>query len=118
MRNEKDEMREGKAIQAKVIISGSGSHRYLDFTVMEGGKYAAVTYLQKELKFTPECTLVAGDSGNDEDMFYGEEHGVITANHTEGMAKWIEENMPTLRNKYVSTYKVADAVTEALRKLE
>ena len=51
-------------------------------------------------------------------MYYGDEHGVITANHTEGMAKWIEENLASLTNKYVSTYNIADAVTEALRKIE
>ncbi|KAL8434431.1 hypothetical protein ACSSS7_003162 [Eimeria intestinalis] len=53
----------------KVCVSGGGDWRYLDLLPKEGGKLGATLYVMQQLGFTPERTLVCGDSGNDIDMF-------------------------------------------------
>ncbi|KAL8274118.1 hypothetical protein Esti_001960 [Eimeria stiedai] len=53
----------------KVCVSGGGDWRYLDLLPKEGGKLGATLYVMEQLGFTPERTLVCGDSGNDIDMF-------------------------------------------------
>ncbi|KAL8436732.1 hypothetical protein Efla_002164 [Eimeria flavescens] len=53
----------------KVCVSGGGDWRYLDLLPKEGGKLGATLYVMEQLGFTPEKTLVCGDSGNDIDMF-------------------------------------------------
>lgn len=53
----------------KVCVSGGGDWRYMDLLPKEGGKLGATLYVMQKLGFTPEKTIVCGDSGNDIDMF-------------------------------------------------
>ncbi|KAL8450463.1 hypothetical protein Emed_002551 [Eimeria media] len=53
----------------KVCVSGGGDWRYLDLLPKGGGKLGATLYVMEQLGFTPDRTLVCGDSGNDIDMF-------------------------------------------------
>ncbi|XP_026192399.1 sucrose-phosphatase 2 [Cyclospora cayetanensis] len=53
----------------KVCISGGGDWRYLDLLPKNGGKLGATLFVMRKLGFTPERTMVCGDSGNDIDMF-------------------------------------------------
>ena len=105
----------GRAIHCLLHVSGSGSHRYLDFTAEHGGKKAGLLFSRQVFGFGPEETLVAGDSGNDLGMFEGPERGVIPANRQEEMDRWMrDQDRP---GKYVSQLKYADAVVEALSRL-
>lgn len=102
-----------KEIRCFMHISGSGSHRYLDFTSDHKGKRAGVQYCRRTLGFSADETLVAGDSGNDLTMFKGPERGVIPANRQEEMDRWLHKK-DRGTNKYVSQCSFADAIVEAL----
>jgi hydroxymethylpyrimidine pyrophosphatase-like HAD family hydrolase len=118
MANESGRVDEGKTIKARTIISGFGDHRYIDFTPLEGGKYAPVAYCQTLFNLPTDQTLVAGDSGNDILMFQNQDHGVIVRNHTPEVAEWLKEHGSSLVNKFVSEHKYADAIVDALQRMD
>ena len=53
---------------------------YIDVLPNPLGKGKAVEFLQKELNFDPQQVVVAGDSGNDREMFESEFKGIIPVN--------------------------------------
>ncbi|CBZ55833.1 conserved hypothetical protein [Neospora caninum Liverpool] len=53
----------------KVCVSGGGDWRYLDILPKAGGKLNASLFVMEQLGFDKSRTVVAGDSGNDIDMF-------------------------------------------------
>jgi len=115
LRNDQNKAFEGKVIKAKVIVSGAGDYRYIDITPNEGGKKMGLVYAQKHFMFSDEDTLVAGDSGNDIDMFRGDHWGVIVANHQEDLEVWYHKK--PRKNKFISEHMWADAVVGALEML-
>lgn len=54
--------------------------KYLDFLPPESHKGAAVEATAKHLQISPECVVVAGDSGNDLSMFSRGFRSIIVAN--------------------------------------
>jgi hydroxymethylpyrimidine pyrophosphatase-like HAD family hydrolase len=113
--NTSETVYEGKVLKCKVITSGKGSHRYIDVAHHDGGKHAGVRYAQRRFHFSPAKTLVAGDSGNDIDMFIGEELGVVVGNHEPELAAFLDEGQAV--NKYISRENYADAIIEAIGRL-
>lgn len=65
-------------LHARVIYSHD---RYLDLLPVRASKGLAVRYLSDKWGIPLEHVLVAGDSGNDEDMLRGRLLGVIVGNH-------------------------------------
>lgn len=58
------------------------SHRsYLDLLPIRACKGQAVRYLGAKWGLSPDCMLVAGDSGNDIEMLRGDTLGVVVGNH-------------------------------------
>ncbi|PHJ20105.1 sucrose-6f-phosphate phosphohydrolase [Cystoisospora suis] len=53
----------------KICVSGGGDWRYLDILPKNGGKLNASLFVMEKLGFQPTNTIVAGDSGNDIEMF-------------------------------------------------
>jgi hydroxymethylpyrimidine pyrophosphatase-like HAD family hydrolase len=109
---------DGKVLKCKVLTSGTigeGTHRYIDVIHPEGGKHVGVRYAQQRFNFAPAMTLVAGDSGNDIDMFTGEEFGVVVGNHEPELAAYLAEGLAV--NKYISRANYADAIIEAIGRL-
>lgn len=105
-----------KEIRCKIHISGSGTHRYIDFTPRNGGKMAGVCFSKAAFGFSDEDTLVAGDSGNDLSMFRGPEWGVVPANCLPEMKEWFRKQDRGPR-KYISGRRYADAIVEALERM-
>jgi sucrose-phosphate synthase len=66
-------------LHAKLIYSHG---KYLDLLPVRASKGLAVRYLSMKWGLPPERILVAGDSGNDEDMLSGNTLGVIVGNHS------------------------------------
>lgn len=64
----------------KLIMSGQGSHRYLDVTVSSGGKLGGTRYVVKLLGSRMENVVFSGDSGNDIDALEGDLKGIIVGN--------------------------------------
>ncbi len=73
-------------IKANCIISHSN---YLDILPARASKGRAVRYIAYRWNIQHNNILVAGDSGNDEDMLTGELLGVIVGNHGEELKKLI-----------------------------
>lgn len=56
---------------------------YIDVLPNPLGKGKAVEFLQKELSFDPQRVVVAGDSGNDRELFETQFKGIVPANALE-----------------------------------
>lgn len=68
---------EAAGLQAKVVYS---SGKNLDIIPSGAGKGRAVEYLRQRLGIKPQRVIVAGDSGNDLDMFVPPFKGIVVAN--------------------------------------
>lgn len=64
-------------ISAKVIYSGG---KNLDIIPAKAGKGNVINYLHQILQIDPEHVAVAGDSGNDLEMFVAPYRGIVVAN--------------------------------------
>jgi len=64
-------------LAAKVIYSGG---KNLDIIPVQAGKGAVISYLYQKLQINPEQVVVAGDSGNDIEMFVPPYRGIVVAN--------------------------------------
>ncbi|EEG77294.1 HAD-IIB family hydrolase [Dethiobacter alkaliphilus] len=71
-------------LHAKVIYSHG---KYLDILPIRASKGLAIRYLSIKWGLPLEWFLVAGDSGNDEEMLTGNTLGVVVANHSEELEK-------------------------------
>ncbi len=66
-------------LHARLIYSHQA---YLDVLPVRASKGMAVRYLAMRWGVPPECLLVAGDSGNDEEMLSGNTLGVVVGNYS------------------------------------
>lgn len=71
-------------LQANVVFSHG---QFLDLLPVRASKGGAVRYLAMKWGIPLERILVAGDSGNDEEMLTGNTLGVVVGNHSEELAK-------------------------------
>ena len=94
-------------IRANLILSHK---QYLDILPMRASKGRAIRYLAYRWNIPHESILVAGDSGNDEDMLTGELLGVVVANHSDELAK-----LKGRRRIYFSRQSYAAGVMEGVR---
>jgi sucrose-phosphate synthase len=69
-----------KDLHANVVLSHGA---YLDVLPLRASKGTAIRYLSMKWHLPPERMLVAGDSGNDEEMLRGDVLSVVVANHTD-----------------------------------
>ena len=73
-----------QGLQVKTVLS-FGS--YLDILPVRGTAGQAIRYLSMRWGIPPEKLLVAGDSGNDEDMLSGNTLGVVVGNYSAELEK-------------------------------
>ncbi len=66
-------------LHARLIYSHQA---YLDVLPVRASKGMAVRYLAMKWGVPPDCLLVAGDSGNDEEMLSGNTLGVVVGNYS------------------------------------
>jgi sucrose-phosphate synthase len=71
-------------IKANLIVSHNA---YLDILPSRASKGRAVRYISYRWNIPYESILIAGDSGNDEDMLTGEMLGIVVSNHTDELEK-------------------------------
>lgn len=71
-------------LHVKLIYSHQA---YLDVMPIRASKGLAVRYIAMKWGITPDRILVAGDSGNDEEMLKGNTLGVVVGNHSKELAK-------------------------------
>jgi sucrose-6F-phosphate phosphohydrolase len=97
---------EAARIDAKVIYSGG---KNLDIIPRLAGKRTAIEYLRQWLQISPERVVVAGDSGNDLEMFVSPYRGIVVANAAPELKKLRGDHIYHAQSAY------AGGVLEGLR---
>jgi len=87
------------------------SHQqFLDILPQRASKGKAIRYLSYKWEIPLENFLVAGDSGNDEEMLRGDPKGVVVGNYSEEL-----ESLRGKRRVYFSKHEFASGVIDGLR---
>lgn len=98
-------------VQNKIKANCIISHRnYLDILPVRASKGRAVRYIAYRWNLLHNNILVAGDSGNDEDMLTGELLGVIVGNRGEELNK-----LKGRRRVYFAKAERADGIIEGIK---
>ncbi len=71
-------------LRCRVIYSHG---QFLDILPYRASKGRAIKYLSYKYEFSPQHIMVAGDSGNDEDMLKGQTCGLVVGNYSEELEK-------------------------------
>ena len=61
--------------------------QFLDILPIRASKGKAIDYIRYKFDFSPREVMVAGDSGNDEDMISSAARGLVVGNHSEELDK-------------------------------
>jgi sucrose-phosphate synthase len=69
-----------KKLRCQVIYSHG---QFLDILPHRASKGKAINYIRYKYEFPSSRIMVAGDSGNDEDMLKGKNNGLVVGNHSE-----------------------------------
>ena len=85
--------------------------KYLDLLPQRASKGKAIRYLSYKWEVPLENFLVAGDSGNDEEMLLGDPYGVVVGNFSEEM-----EVLRGKRRVYFSPRSYAAGVIDGIRR--
>lgn len=73
----------------KVVVSGEGDWRYVDFLSNGGGKLAALEYVRTLFGIDLSHCVAAGDSGNDTLMLGGKNPAVVVGNAQPALLNWV-----------------------------
>ncbi len=93
-------------LRCQVIYSHG---QFLDIVPLRASKGKAIDYLRYKYEFSPLNVMVAGDSGNDEDMLSGKACGLVVGNYSEEL-----EKLKGRRNIYFSSEKYASGIIDGL----
>ena len=96
-----------KKLRCQTIFSHG---QFLDILPTRASKGKAIDYIRYKFDFSPIHVMVAGDSGNDEDMIDGAARGVVVGNHSTDLEKL--SNRP---NIYFSPLSYAAGIIDGLR---
>jgi sucrose-phosphate synthase len=83
--------------------------QFLDILPLRASKGKAIDYLRYKYEFSPLNVMVAGDSGNDEDMLSGKACALVVGNYSEEL-----EKLKGRRNIYFSSQKYAAGIIDGL----
>lgn len=75
--------------QVRIIISGAGSHRYVDVVPIAAGKEQALQYVRQRYGIPQHLCVAAGDSGNDILMLDGDHPGIVVGNAQGELLHWL-----------------------------
>lgn len=93
-------------LRCKIIYSHG---QFLDILPFRASKGKAIDYLRYKFDFSPRYVMVAGDSGNDEDMISGHARGLVVGNHSEEL-----ETLRGKQNIYFSPETYAAGILDGL----
>jgi len=96
----------GAGLAAKIIYSGG---KNLDLIPQPAGKGGVINFLRQQLNIPPQRVVVAGDSGNDVDMFIAPYRGIIVGNADADLKRLNGEHI------YQATGRCAAGVLEGLK---
>ncbi|MHB1349140.1 MAG: HAD-IIB family hydrolase [Desulfobulbaceae bacterium] len=96
----------GAQLQCRVIYSHG---RFLDILPHRASKGRAIKYLKNKYGFPSTKVMVAGDSGNDEDMLRAGNNGLVVRNHSPEL-----NHLQGLPRVFFSNYQYAAGIIEGL----
>ena len=97
--------------EAKLRYQVIYSHgQFLDVLPIRASKGKAIEYLMNKFDFSPRDVMVAGDSGNDEDMINGRARGLVVGNHSDELS-----HLKNKRNINFSRECYAAGIIDGLR---
>ena len=97
---------EREKLTCQVIYSHG---QFLDILPKRASKGKAINYLKYKYEFPSSKVMVAGDSGNDEDMITGKNCGLIVGNHSEEL-----ENLRGQQRVLFSRHSYAAGIIDGL----
>ena len=83
--------------------------QFLDILPYRASKGRAIKYIKYKWNISPENVMVAGDSGNDEDMLRGRTCGLVVGNHSKEL-----EKLKGQRRIFFSKRKYAGGIIDGL----
>jgi sucrose-phosphate synthase len=96
--------------QQKLLCQVIYSHgQFLDILPQRASKGKAINYLKYKYEFPSSKVMVAGDSGNDEDMIRGNNYGLVVGNHSEDL-----EHLKGQRRVRFSSKEYASGIIDGL----
>jgi sucrose-phosphate synthase len=84
--------------------------QFLDILPIRASKGKAIEYILNKFDFSPLKVMVAGDSGNDEDMLDSAARGLVVGNHSEEL-----EKLRRKQNIYFSSNDYAAGIIDGLK---
>ena len=93
-------------LRCQIIFSHG---QFLDILPIRASKGKAIDYLRYKFDFSPLHVMVAGDSGNDEDMIDSAARGLVVSNHSEELEKLRRKS-----NIYFSSEAYAAGIIDGL----
>jgi len=95
-----------QGLDVKIVFSGETN---LDIIPVQAGKGNAISFLGQHLGIKPERVVVAGDSGNDMEMFVSPRRGIIVGNADHDLMSLQGDHI------YCASAAHAEGVLEGLR---
>ncbi len=93
-------------LRCQVIYSHG---QFLDILPHRASKGKAINYIKYKWGISPENVMVAGDSGNDEDMLRGRSCGLVVGNHDKDL-----DHLKGQRNIFFSKHTYAGGIIDGL----
>ncbi|KAG1676848.1 hypothetical protein FOA52_010357 [Chlamydomonas sp. UWO 241] len=97
----------------RIIISGAGSHRYVDVVPVAAGKEQALQYVRGKYGVPQHLCVAAGDSGNDILMLEGDHPGIVVGNAQGELLTWLVKR-PQSGKVLMADQYFADGILEGL----
>jgi hydroxymethylpyrimidine pyrophosphatase-like HAD family hydrolase len=100
-------------VQVRIIISGAGSHRYVDCVPEAAGKERSLQYVRQQYAIPEHLCVASGDSGNDILMLEGDHPGIVVGNAQPELLHWLVKQPQTGKVVYTDAC-LADGIMEGL----
>jgi len=100
-------------MEVRIIISGAGSHRYVDVVPIAAGKEQALQYVRSRHGIPQHLCVAAGDSGNDILMLDGDHPGIVVGNAQGELLHWLVSRAQDDKVLLADSY-FADGIMEGL----
>lgn len=105
-------------IKCKLVISGEGEHRYVDFLSQYTGKGVACEYICRRVNFPIENAVGFGDSMNDVEMLEMCGKAVMVRNSQMDLVDWFGKRLSQGQNVFFSEKCNAWALLEEIKGFE
>lgn len=102
-----NETLEFEGLQCRVVYSHG---QFLDILPLKASKGKAIDYVRYKYEFSPRNVMVAGDSGNDEDMISGHSRGLVVKNYNGEL-----EHLKNKANIFFSEKEYAAGIVDGLK---